>query len=51
MDEGLLLIPAGESVVRFLPPLNVSPDEIDEAVAKFTTAMKKLEQNLLTPCP
>lgn len=51
MDEGLLLIPAGESVVRFLPPLNVSSDEIDEAVAKFAAAMKKLEQNLLTPCP
>ncbi len=31
-DEGLLVIPAGERVVRFLPPLNVSADEIDAAV-------------------
>jgi acetylornithine/N-succinyldiaminopimelate aminotransferase len=29
--RGLLAIPAGERVVRLLPPLNVSPAEIDEA--------------------
>ncbi len=42
MDEGLLVIPAGESVVRFLPPLNVTGDEIREAVIKFATALAKL---------
>jgi len=31
-EEGLLVIPAGDRVVRFLPPLNVSADEIDAAV-------------------
>jgi acetylornithine/N-succinyldiaminopimelate aminotransferase len=33
MAEGLLTIPAGERVVRLLPPLNVTAAEIDEAVA------------------
>jgi predicted acetylornithine/succinylornithine family transaminase len=32
MAEGLLTIPAGERVVRLLPPLNVSDEEIAEAV-------------------
>jgi acetylornithine/N-succinyldiaminopimelate aminotransferase len=31
MAEGLLTIPAGERVVRLLPPLNVSEAEIAEA--------------------
>ena len=33
MHNGLLSVPAGTDVVRWLPPLNVSPAEIDEAVA------------------
>jgi len=32
-DAGLLLLLAGPKVMRFLPPLNVSADEIDEALA------------------
>jgi len=43
MGEGLLAIPAGETVVRFLPPLNVTADEIDEAVKKLAAAIRKLE--------
>ncbi len=39
MAAGLLLIPAGERVVRFLPPLNVQPAEIDEAVEKFAAVL------------
>lgn len=31
MDQGLLTVPAGPDVVRLLPPLNVTPAEIDEA--------------------
>jgi len=42
ISEGLLAIPAGESVVRFLPPLNVTSQEIREAVKKFATALGKL---------
>lgn len=43
MGRGLLAIPAGESVVRFLPPLNVTDAEIDEAVKKFAAAIGELE--------
>lgn len=43
MDAGLLVIPAGETVVRFLPPLNVTREEIDEAVAKFSETLRTLE--------
>lgn len=39
MKAGLLVIPAGESVVRFLPPLNVSHGEILEAAEKFASAL------------
>ena len=42
MDAGLLLIPAGESVVRFLPPLNTTAAEISEAVEKFHSVLKSL---------
>jgi acetylornithine aminotransferase len=40
MAAGLLLIPAGERVVRFLPPLNIQPGEIDEAVEKFAAVLR-----------
>jgi len=33
MDAGLLVIPAGERTIRFLPPLNIDRAEIDSAVA------------------
>lgn len=33
MDAGLLVIPAGERTIRFLPPLNVTRAEIDAALA------------------
>ncbi len=33
MRNGLLAVPAGPSVIRWLPPLNVSAKEIDEAVS------------------
>ncbi|MGI0490407.1 aspartate aminotransferase family protein [Alkalinema pantanalense CENA528] len=33
MQQGLLLVPAGPQVVRFVPPLIVTTDEIDEALA------------------
>jgi predicted acetylornithine/succinylornithine family transaminase len=39
MDAGLLVIPAGERTIRFLPPLNVAPSEIDAAVAVLRAAL------------
>ena len=43
MSAGLLVIPAGETVVRFLPPLNVTRAEIDEALAKFSETIRSIE--------
>lgn len=33
--QGLLTVPAADNIVRFLPPLTISEDEIDQAVAKL----------------
>ena len=48
LEEGLLVVPAGSNVVRFVPPLTIKPRQIREAV-------KRLEQALLlcqaTPSP
>ena len=35
MTNGLLAIPAGERVIRLLPPLNVTAAEVDEALEKI----------------
>lgn len=32
MKEGILALPAGSSVLRFLPPLEISPEEIDRVL-------------------
>jgi len=40
MADGLLTIPAGERVVRLLPPLNVTSEEIDEAITKIGQALR-----------
>ncbi len=39
MAGGLLVIPAGERVIRLLPPLNVTTDEVNEAIAKIAEAL------------
>ncbi|MEB3263406.1 MAG: aspartate aminotransferase family protein [Synechococcus sp.] len=41
MEQGLLLVPAGPSVVRFVPPLVIQPRHLRKAV-------KRLEKALLT---
>jgi acetylornithine aminotransferase/acetylornithine/N-succinyldiaminopimelate aminotransferase len=38
-EAGLLTVPAGENVVRWLPPLNVSGEEVDEALALFESVL------------
>jgi acetylornithine/N-succinyldiaminopimelate aminotransferase len=35
MQNGLLTVPAGPTVIRWLPPLNVSQAEVDEAISIF----------------
>jgi len=42
-DEKLLTVEAGENVVRFLPPLVVTEDQLDEAAAMINRAATKLE--------
>ena len=41
-DAGLLTVPSGADAVRWLPPLNVRREEIDEAVEIFRATLAKL---------
>jgi len=41
--EHLLSVPAGDNVVRLMPPLVVSEDEIREAADKMTAALDKMQ--------
>jgi len=41
MEEGLLLVAAGPTVVRFVPPLIVKESEIEEALARFEKTIAK----------
>ncbi len=41
-DEHLLLVPAGDNVLRFLPPLNVSDEEIHAALDALDRAARAL---------
>lgn len=43
LENKLLLAGAGNEVIRFLPPLNVTAAEIDEAVARFEAAVAAAE--------
>jgi acetylornithine aminotransferase len=42
MGNGLLLVPAGPQVVRYVPPLIVSAEEIDQALAATARALATL---------
>jgi acetylornithine/N-succinyldiaminopimelate aminotransferase len=42
MEEKLLTVGAGENVVRLLPPLNVTEEEITEAVQRLSKALKRV---------
>jgi acetylornithine/succinyldiaminopimelate/putrescine aminotransferase len=42
-QEGLLTVPSGAQAVRWLPPLNVSRAEIDEAAAIVGRVLARLE--------
>jgi predicted acetylornithine/succinylornithine family transaminase len=42
-DEQLLVVPAGEDVLRFLPPLNAPGEDLDEAVSRFGRALRRTE--------
>lgn len=42
MSQGLLLVPAGPKVIRFVPPLIVSDQEIEQAIQVFEQAIAAL---------
>ena len=42
--EKFLTVPAGDNVVRLIPPLTIDDADIQEAVAKMETALKKLQK-------
>ena len=42
LAEGLLLVPAGSQVVRFVPPLTIKPRHIREAVRRLERALTAL---------
>ena len=41
-EEGLLLNPVRPNAVRFMPPLNVTREEVDGAVVRLEAALKKV---------
>lgn len=41
-EHGLLAVPAGENVVRLLPPLNIGDAQVDEAAAMISAACRDL---------
>lgn len=43
-EQGLLLLPAGKNVVRFLPPLTVTEEEWEQAKVIFSDVVNKLER-------
>ncbi|MDX2287999.1 MAG: aspartate aminotransferase family protein [Hyphomicrobiaceae bacterium] len=44
ITERMLTVGAGDNVVRILPPLTVSEDEIGEAIGRLTRALDRLRQ-------
>jgi acetylornithine/succinyldiaminopimelate/putrescine aminotransferase len=42
MNDGLLTVAAGPLVVRWLPPLNVSTDEINTALAIMRRTLDRM---------
>ena len=46
MNRGLLLAPAGPKVLRFVPPLIVSQEEVDEAVAILEKTIEQFARSI-----
>ncbi|MCX9084826.1 MAG: aspartate aminotransferase family protein [Candidatus Methanoperedens sp.] len=45
LDGGLILLPAGDSVIRFVPPLIIKKTEIDKGLEIFETALRSSQVN------
>ena len=46
-DAGLLAVPAGDNVVRIMPPLTITEDEIALAVERLEQAAQAVESKLV----
>ena len=46
-EAGILAVPAGDNVVRILPPLTISEEEISDAVDRLEKAAVAVEKKLL----
>ena len=42
--RGLLMLPCGESVIRFSPPLIIQPSQLDVAVEIFSEVLSQYEK-------
>jgi 4-aminobutyrate aminotransferase len=40
-EEGIVLLPCGDSVIRFSPPLVITKEEADTGMGRFEAACKK----------
>lgn len=45
IENGLLTIPAGENVIRLLPPLTITSEHVSEAIEKLEKSLKELFGN------
>lgn len=45
-DNGVITVPAGDNVVRLLPALNITDDEISEAISRLDKAANQVEAGL-----
>ena len=48
-DEHVLVVPAADNVIRLLPPLNMSTEDLDEAIWRLDRAAAALERQLDGP--
>ena len=44
LEGGIILLPAGDSVIRFVPPLIITREEIDRGMEIFEEAIKGIQQ-------
>lgn len=44
IEKGLLLVGAGTNVIRFVPPLIISENEIDEAIKVLDTVLEQIKE-------
>ena len=43
-DEGVVLLTAGGSVLRIVPPLIITTEEVDQAISVFESVLRQVEK-------